>query len=83
MNMAELGEFCFVFHDLIFDSNLFTCSLKCPVRREAYVNLFFRISTFSLCRGYNIGMAELSEFCFVFHYLIFVLIYLHVIRRAQ
>ncbi|KAF8238591.1 hypothetical protein L208DRAFT_1387270 [Tricholoma matsutake] len=30
------------------------------MRREAYINLFFHISTFSLCRGYNIlGMAEL------------------------
>ncbi|KAF8218873.1 hypothetical protein L208DRAFT_1419272 [Tricholoma matsutake] len=25
----------------------------------AYINLFFHISTFSLCRGYNIVMAEL------------------------
>jgi hypothetical protein len=24
MDMAELGEFCFVSHDFIFDSNLFT-----------------------------------------------------------
>ncbi|KAF8240996.1 hypothetical protein L208DRAFT_1383354, partial [Tricholoma matsutake] len=25
---------------------------------EAYVNLFFHISMFSLCRGYNIGLSE-------------------------
>jgi hypothetical protein len=71
LGMAELGELCFVSHDTIFDSNLFTCRSKGPVIREAYVDPFFRISMFSLCRGYTIGMAELSEFCFVFHDLIF------------
>jgi hypothetical protein len=71
LGMAELGEFCFVSHHPIFDSNLFTCRLKGTVTREAYVDQFFRISMFSLCRGYNMDMAELSEFCFVSHDLIF------------
>ncbi|KAF8229191.1 hypothetical protein L208DRAFT_1402523 [Tricholoma matsutake] len=29
------------------------------VRREAYINPFICISMFSLCRGENMGMAEL------------------------
>ena len=42
------------------------------MRREAYANPFFRISMFSLCRGYNLGLAELGEFCFVSHDPIFI-----------
>jgi hypothetical protein len=70
LGMAELGEFCFVSHDIIFDSNLFTCRLKGPVRRESYINPFFRISKFHFA-GLHFGYTELSEFCFVFHDLIF------------
>jgi hypothetical protein len=76
---AELGEFCFVVHDLIFDSNLFTCSLKCPVRREAYTNPFFRISMFSLCRGYNLGMQNSVSSASFFMILCLILIYLHAV----
>jgi len=79
MNMAELSEFCFIFHDLIFDSNLFTCSLKGPVRREAYVNSFFRTSMFSLCRGYNLGMQNSVSSASFFMILYLILIYLHVV----
>jgi hypothetical protein len=71
LSMAELGEFCFVSHDLIFNSNLFTCRLKGPVRREIYVNPFFHGSMFSLCRDYKLGMAELGQFYFVSHDLMF------------
>ena len=67
---AELGEFCFVFYHLILNSNIFTCNLKGLVRWEAYDVPFFHILMFSLCSGYNLGVAELHEFCFISYHLI-------------
>jgi hypothetical protein len=63
--MAELGEFCFVSYHPILDSNLFTCRLNDLVRREVYGVPFFRISSFFLCCGHTLDMAELGEFCFI------------------
>jgi hypothetical protein len=60
-------------HSTLFDSNLFTCRLKGPVRREVSVNLFFHILKFSLCRGYNLGMQNLvSASFFMILYLILI-----------
>ena len=67
---AELGEFCFVSYHIILDSNIFTCNVKGLVRWEAYDVPFFHILMFSLCSGYNLGVAELGEFCFVSYHLI-------------
>ena len=71
---AELGEFCFVSYHLILDSNIFTCRLKCLVRWEAHSMPFCHISMFSLCSSYNLGVAELSQFCFIsYHFKIFTM----------
>ena len=59
LDMAELGEFCFVSYHSILDSNLFTCRLNDLVRREAYGVPFFRILSFKflLCCGHTLDMA--------------------------
>jgi hypothetical protein len=70
IGMAELSEFCFVCHDLIFDSNLVTCRLKGPVSREAYVNPFFHISIFSLCSTTTwVGQSSVSSAYFSWAYI--------------
>jgi hypothetical protein len=71
LGMAELGEFCLISYHLMLHSDLFTCRLKGQVRREACDVPFFFISMFSLGSGYNLGMAELGEFCFVSYHLMF------------
>src|SRR6202789_3976496 len=60
---------CFISYHLMLHSYLFTCRLKGQVRREACDVPFFFISMFSLGSGYNLGMAELGEFCFISHHL--------------
>jgi len=78
MGMAELGEFCFVFHDFIFDSNPLTCRLKGQLRREAYVNLFFCILRFSLA-GVTTQVWQNSVSSALFLIILYlILIYLHV-----
>ncbi|KAF8241084.1 hypothetical protein L208DRAFT_8028 [Tricholoma matsutake] len=46
LGLAEHGEFCFVSHDPIFDSNLVTCRSNGPVSREAYVDVSFALWKF-------------------------------------
>ncbi|KAF8229266.1 hypothetical protein L208DRAFT_191116 [Tricholoma matsutake] len=73
LGMAELSDFCFVSYHLILDSNIFTCNFKGLVRREGYVVPFFHILMLSLCSGYNLGMAELGEFCFAsYHFILHI-----------
>jgi len=55
---AEHGKFFFISHDLILVSNIYTLRLKGPVRREAYVKLFFCISKILFCSSYSISRAE-------------------------
>jgi hypothetical protein len=68
--MIYLCEFSFLKLDLILDSNLVTCRLKGPKRREGRVFLFFCYDKISLGGGYYTIMRYLCEFSIVKHDLI-------------